>query len=52
MSFFPLSDQRCFFLLEECGGMTEISVYVTVAYFDINCSAELVLRHQEDWLDI
>lgn len=35
MSFFPLSDQRCFFLLEECGGMTKMSVYVTVAYFGI-----------------
>lgn len=28
-----------------------MSVYVTVAYFDINCSGAFVLGRQEEWLD-
>lgn len=42
-----------FFLLEECDGMTGTGVYVICGLFVyVNCSGELVLRHQEDWLDI
>lgn len=50
--YFLLSDQRCFFMLWECGGMTKMSVYVTVAFLNINCSGKLFLRYREYCLDI
>lgn len=50
--FSSLRPKIFFLLLEECAGMTEISAYLAEAYFNITCSTELVLGHQEDWWDI